>query len=78
MMDENIEDKSEESRKNHISYYKSLSRVIQELKAEMNAESNSTIVSHLENRIDAMEKDKKRIREMFPDMTDGEIDDNSG
>lgn len=77
-MDEKVEDTSEESRKNHISYYRSLNRVIQELQNEMSNETNSTVRNHLEGRIDAMEKDKKRIKNMFPDMTKEELDDNTG
>lgn len=77
-MDEKVEDTSEESRKNHISYYRSLNRVIQELQNEMSNETNSTVRNHLKGRIDAMEKDKKRIKNMFPDMTEEELDDNTG
>lgn len=77
-MDEKVEDTSEESRKNHISYYRSLNRVIQKLQNELSNETNSTVRNHLEGRIDAMEKDKKRIKNMFPDMTKGELDDNTG
>lgn len=66
-MDVKDEDRSEESKKNHISYYKSLNKIISEIRDEKNHESEPAIKEHLENRIDAMEKDKKRIRDMFPD-----------
>ncbi|HJJ23091.1 MAG TPA: hypothetical protein OQH54_05180 [Nitrosopumilus sp.] len=68
-MDIKKEDKSEESKKNHIIYYKSLTKVISEIQKEKNLEVDPTIQSHLDERIDAVEKDKKRIREMFPDIT---------
>lgn len=67
-MDTKDEDKSEESKKNHITYYKSLSRTILEIKKEQKQENDEIIKTHLQNRIEAMEKDKQRIREMFPDI----------
>ena len=73
-MDVKDEDKSEESKKNHISYYKSLTKVISEIQEEKKQEGEPAIISHLDNRIDAMEKDKKRIRDMFPDITEEEWD----
>ena len=36
-----------------------------------------TIKNHLDERIDAVEKDRKRIREMFPEITDEEWDVNT-
>lgn len=72
-MDTKEEDKSEESRKNHIIYYKSLTSVIAEIQAEKGQELDPTIHSHLDSRIEAMEKDQKRIREMFPDIKDEEL-----
>jgi len=76
-MDVKDEDTSEESKKNHISYYKSLSRVISEIQEEKKQEGEPAIISHLDNRIDAMEKDKKRIRDMFPDIKEEDWDDNT-
>ncbi|MCV0400534.1 MAG: hypothetical protein K5777_00925 [Nitrosopumilus sp.] len=76
-MDIKDEDTSEESKKNHISYYKSLTKVITEIQSEKNLEKEPAIISHLNNRIDAMEKDKKRIRDMFPDIKEEEWDDNT-
>ena len=73
-MDVKEEDTSEESKKNHISYYKSLSKVISDILKEKDQEGEPAIKSHLENRIDAMEKDKKRIRDMFPDIKEEEWD----
>jgi len=71
-MDIKDEDRSEESMKNHISYYRSLCKIISDIKEEKNLEKEPAIKSHLDNRIDAMEKDKKRIRNMFPDIKEGE------
>ena len=68
-MDVKDEDRSDESKKNHMSYYKSLTRIISEIQDEKNHETEPAIKEHLESRIDAMEKDKKRIRDMFPDTT---------
>ncbi len=71
-MDVKEEDTSEESKKNHISYYKSLTKIIADIQKEKNQEVEPAIKSHLGNRIDAMEKDRKRIREMFPDIKEEE------
>lgn len=73
-MDVKEEDTSEESRKNHITYYRSLCKVISEIKEEKNQEGEPAIKTHLDNRIEAMEKDKKRIRDMFPDIKEEEWD----
>lgn len=73
-MDVKDEDRSEESKKNHISYYKSLSKIILEIQDEKDQESEPAIKEHLKNRINAMEKDKKRIRDMFPDIREEEWD----
>ncbi len=71
-MDVKEEDTSDESKKNHISYYKSLTKVISDIQKEKDQEGEPAIKSHLENRIDAMQKDKKRIRDMFPDTKEEE------
>jgi len=76
-MDVKDEDKSEESKKNHISYYKSLSKVILDIQQESKLEADPTIKNHLDERIDAVEKDRKRIREMFPEITKEEWDGNT-
>jgi len=68
-MDVKEEDKSEESKKNHLTYYKSLTKVISDIQDEKNLATDPTIKNHLDERIDAIEKDRKRIREMFPDIT---------
>jgi len=71
-MDVKDEDRSDESKKNHISYYKSLSKIILEILDEKNKEVEPAIKEHLESRVKAMEKDKKRIRDMFPDTKEEE------
>jgi len=76
-MDVKEEDKSEESKKNHLAYYKSLTKVISDIQEEKNREADPTIKNHLDKRIDAIEKDRKRIREMFPDITKEEWDVNT-
>jgi hypothetical protein len=76
-MDTKDIDKSEESKKNHIIYYRSLEKTILDIKGEKNLEKESAILNHLDKRIEAMEKDKKRIREMFPDITKEEWNDNN-
>ena len=76
-MDEKIEDKSEESKKKHITYYRSLSRIITDMKAEMNQEGEPAIKEHLTTRMDAVEKDRQRIRDLFPDIKKEEWDDDS-
>jgi len=76
-MDVKEEDKSEESKNNHLIYYKSLTKVISNIQEEKNRETDPTIKNHLDERIDAVEKDRKRIREMFPDITKEEWDVNT-
>ena len=76
-MDVKEEDKSEESKKNHIAYYKSLTKTILDIQEEVNQEVDPTIKNHLDGRIDAMEKDRKRIRDMFPTTTEEEWNGNT-
>ena len=67
-MNENPEDRSEESKKNHIAYYKSLNKTIENIQKEKLEEIEPTIIKHLNGRIEAMNLDKKRIRDMFPEI----------
>ena len=76
-MDIKDEDTSEESKKNHISYYRSLTKVISDIQKEKEREKEPAVKSHLDNRIEAMEKDRKRIRDMFPDTKEEEWDANT-
>ncbi|MEO2201764.1 MAG: hypothetical protein ABGW47_03650 [Nitrosopumilus sp.] len=71
-MDIKKEDKSEQSKKDHIVYYKSLNKTISELQEERNGESDATIQRYMDVRIDAIEQDRKRIRKMFPDVSEEE------
>ena len=53
-MDVKKEDQSEESKKNHIAYYKSLSKVISDIQQESKLGVDPTIKNHLdegENRM---------------------------
>ncbi|MBC8502417.1 MAG: hypothetical protein ACW9XB_01245 [Candidatus Nitrosopumilus sp. metabat.KBP569_Feb_25m_nospike.7] len=75
-MDEKIEDKSEDSKKKHMTYYRSLGKIITDMKNEMNQEGQPAIQEHLTSRIEAIEKDRKRIRELFPDIKKEEWDGN--
>ncbi len=76
-MDEKQEDKSEQSKKNHMTYYRSLTKIITNMKDEINQEGEPAIKEHLTSRIDAIEKDRKRIRDLFPNMKKDEWDDNT-
>ena len=76
-MDEKIEDKSENSKKSHLIYYRSLTKIITDIQTEMSQKGEPAIQEHLTSRIDAIEKDRKRIRELFPDIKKDEWDDNS-
>ena len=77
MLDVKDEDTSEESKKNHITYYRSLCKVISQIEEEKNQEGEPAIKTHLDNRIEAMEKDKKRIKDMFPDSKEEEWNGNT-
>ncbi len=76
-MDVKEEDRSEESKENHLTYYKSLTKVISDIQEEKNRVTDPTIKNHLDERIDAIEKDRKRIREMFPDISEEEWNGNT-
>jgi len=71
-MDIKEEDRSEESKKSHIAYYKSLSKIISNIQKEKEEEEEQVIKEHLDNRINAMEEDRKRIKEMFPEIEEEE------
>jgi uncharacterized protein YicC (UPF0701 family) len=47
------------------------------MKDEINQEGEPAIKEHLTSRIDAMEKDRKRIRDLFPNMKKEDWDDNT-
>ena len=71
-MDIRKEDRSEESKKNHIAYYRSLTKIILNIQKEKEEENEQVIKEHLDDRINAMEEDKKRIKEMFPEIKEVE------
>lgn len=72
-MDEKEEDKSKDSRENHIKYYKALTEMAVSMQEEIRDEDDDAIKNHLRNRIDAIMKDKKRIEQMFPEINWVEI-----
>ena len=76
-MDQKKEDKSEESKKNHIVYYRSLTKIIVNMKNEIDEEGEPAIKEHLSSRIEAIEKDRKRIRDLFPNIKLEEWDANT-
>ena len=76
-MDQKKEDKSEKSKKKHMVYNRSLTKINTDMKKEINEEGEPAIKEHLTSRIDAMEKDRKRIRELFPGIKKEEWDDHT-
>ena len=70
VMNEKVEDRSEESKKNHIVYYKSLNKTIENIQKEKLEETELTIIKHMNSRIEAMNLDKKRIKDMFPEINE--------
>ena len=72
VMDVKDEDTSEESKRNHIAYYRSLIKTVSEIQKEKSHESEPAIKNHLESRIEAMKKDIERIKSMFPDINEEE------
>ena len=67
------EDRSADSRVNHIKYYRSLNEMAVSIQREMDTETDGAIMNHLRNRIDAITKDKKRIEQMFPEINWDEV-----
>jgi len=47
------------------------------METEMNQEGEPAIKEHLTSRIEAMEKDKQRIRDLFPDVKEEEWNGNT-
>ena len=70
VMNEKAEDRSNDSKRNHIAYYKSLNKTIENIQKEKLEETEPTIIKHLNGRIEAMNLDKKRIRDMFPEINE--------
>ena len=69
-MDEKTEDKSTESFQNHLIFYQKLNNKIIEIQKEILNSGDSKILKHLNERIDALELDKTRIRKLFPDVNE--------
>jgi len=67
-VDEKEEDKSEESFQRHLIFYQKLNKTIQDIKNEIQISTDEKILKHLNERIDAIELDKTRIRKLFPDV----------
>ncbi len=66
-MDEKEEDKSEESFRKHLVFYKKLNKKISDIRDEIQVSGDMKILKHLNERIEAIEQDQTRIRKMFPD-----------
>ena len=58
-------------------YYKSLTKTVADIQKEKSQEDEPAIKNHLDSRIEAMEKDMERIREMFPDIREEEWNGNT-
>jgi hypothetical protein len=69
-VDEKEEDKSEESLQKHLVFYKKLNKTISDIQNEIQVSTESKIIKHLNERIDAIKLDKSRIRKMFSDVDD--------
>ncbi len=69
-MDEKEEDKSEESLQKHLIFYQKLNKKIADIQNEITISSDAKILKHLNERIEAMELDKIRIRKLFPEVKD--------
>jgi len=65
-VDEKEEDQSEESLRNHLVFYKKLNKTISDIQNEIKVSTESKILRHLDERIDAIKLDQSRIRKMFP------------
>jgi predicted nucleic acid-binding Zn-ribbon protein len=67
-VDEKEEDKSEESFQRHLIFYQKLNKKIKDIQNEIQSSNDAKILKHLNERIDAIELDKTRIRKLFPDV----------
>ncbi len=65
-MDEKEEDRSKESLRRHLIFYKKLNKTISEIQTEIQTFTDEKVLKHLNDRIEAIELDKTRIRKMFP------------
>lgn len=69
-MDEKEEDVSEESFQKHLEFYKKLNKKIKDIQQEIQDSGDNKVITHLHERIDALELDKKRIQKMFKNTTE--------
>jgi len=69
-VDEKEEDHSEESLRQHLLFYKKLNKTISSIQNEIQVSTESKIIKHLNERIDAIILDQSRIRKLFPDVDD--------
>ncbi len=67
-MDEKEEDKSDKSFQDHLIFYKKLNQKIKDIQAEKNTSADPKVITHLGERIKALELDKTRIKKLFPNM----------
>ena len=65
-MDEKEEDRSEESLRRHLIFYKKLNKTISDIQTEIQTFTDEKVLKHLNDRIGALELDKTRIRKLFP------------
>jgi hypothetical protein len=65
-VDEKEEDKSKESFQRHLIFYQKLNKKIVEIQNEIQISTDAKILKHLNERIEAIELDKTRIRKLFP------------
>ena len=66
-MDEKEEDKSLESFQKHLIFYKKLNKKISDMEEEIKNSKDEKIISHLQERIKAINLDKTRIQKLFPE-----------
>ena len=74
-MDEKEEDKSEESFQKHLVFYQKLNETIMGIESEIKNTSDEKLLKHLKERIEAIDLDKKRIRNLFPHIDENIWDD---
>ena len=67
-------DEGQKSKARHVRYYRSLGSAISDMAREREQEEDPVITEQLAERIRAMQEDRKRVRRMFPDVTDEEWD----
>jgi hypothetical protein len=67
-VDEKEEDKSAESLSKHLIFYKKLEKTISDIQNEIQVSVDVKNLKHLNERINAIELDKTRIRKMFPEI----------